>query len=120
MKQDTFVPAAKSSHTVIEENDIIQALDYPCSEYFITTSMYWDCECRENYIKRLDQLMCENCGQFQEDAPSSRINELRHHGFHIDWTQPEWRASLYEHNKKSRENRTPTNQRLRQRAEPLS
>ena len=114
MSHERFIEVAENNYPMIGEDAVVQALDYPRSGYFITTSLYWDCECEDNYIRRSDQLMCEECGEFQEDAPNSRINELRRHGFHIDWTQPEWRASLSEHNATFRKRQPITNRQMRQ------
>ena len=52
---------------------------------FITTSLFWDCECETDYIKPFDFYECQDCGQIYEDAPDSRVNEINGHGILIDW-----------------------------------
>ena len=96
MSHERFIAVAENNYPMIGEAAIVQALDYPRSGYFITTSRYWD------------------CGEFQEDAPNSRINELRRHGFHIDWTQPEWQTSLSEHNATFSKRQPITNRQMQQ------
>ena len=84
-------------HTPVAYDQVIQALSYPGTNYFITTRLYWDCECRENYIKAADVPMCEECGAFREDQPDSRINEMRQEGIHLDWNDPQIAATLEAH-----------------------
>ena len=86
----------------IDQDAIIQALEFPRTGYFITTNLYWDCECDPNYIRPADMRMCENCGMLQEESPQSRINELRTLGIHIDLDHPNIITSLAEHSILSR------------------
>ena len=46
---------------------------------FSTTSNYWDCECKENFIHPRSQSKCSVCGTEEEscEAPDSRVNEVR-------------------------------------------
>jgi len=37
---------------------------------------YWDCECKENYIKPIEQKRCIYCNAAQDDMPNSRANEV--------------------------------------------
>ena len=85
----------------IDKDAIIRALE-PANEYFITTSLYWDCECEHNYTRPADMNMCENCGTTQDESPNARIGELRRHGIHVDWTAPNIVKTLEEHNVLSR------------------
>ena len=89
--------AAPNPHIPIGQYQVIQALSYPGTNYFITTSLYWDCDCREGYIKPSDIQMCEECGSFREDQPDSRINELRQDGIHLDWMDPQITGTLEAH-----------------------
>ena len=41
-----------------------------------TTSEYWDCECKENYIHPKTEESCAKCGLKREDQPDSRVNEV--------------------------------------------
>ena len=90
--QPTAIPV-----TSIDEAAVILALSYPETPYFITTTLYWDCECPKNYIRPAGMLMCENCGAHREDQPDSRINEARRHGIHLDWAAPPIAQTLQEH-----------------------
>ena len=38
---------------------------------------YWDCECRHDYIHRIEQLICNVCDETQEESASSRENEVQ-------------------------------------------
>ncbi len=86
----------------IDKAAVLQALEYPRTEYFITTSMYWDCECPADYHRPKGMDMCENCGTFREDSPDSRINELKLKGVHLDLAGRETVMTLEEHNANSR------------------
>ena len=81
----------------ITGQDILLALDGNQTEYFITTSLYWDCECLEDFQKPAGMLMCEQCEAFQEDHPDSRIGELRRNGIHLDLMDEAVRATLEAH-----------------------
>ena len=62
--------------TNLTKDDIIQALKNE-TPFFITTTLFWDCECPgEDYIHPKEMLMCETCGILAEDGPDSRINEV--------------------------------------------
>ena len=37
---------------------------------------YWDCECKNDYIRPIKQQVCKKCDTDQEDSPSSRENEV--------------------------------------------
>ena len=71
-----------SQENAITQVDIAQALG-PETPYFMTTSLYWDCECQRNYIRPRDMNMCENCGAFKDESPDSRVSELRTAGIHL-------------------------------------
>lgn len=83
----------------IDEKAIIQALDYPRTPYFITTNLYWDCDCDppQSSFKPQDMPMCEDCGTFRDESPDSRINEMRLFGIHLDFHDPTVLASLEQH-----------------------
>jgi hypothetical protein len=38
---------------------------------------FWDCECENDFIHPVNQLICHICGSNQEDSPSSRDNEVK-------------------------------------------
>ena len=39
---------------------------------------YWDCECEDNYIHHIDEKFCPECGNHQEDQPSSRAIKVKY------------------------------------------
>ena len=43
-----------------------------------TTPLYWDCECKEDYIHSSsgDDDYCYKCGAYLENQPDSRVNEV--------------------------------------------
>lgn len=81
----------------IDDAAIARALSYPATPHFMTTNRYWDCECERAYHRPAGMEVCEDCDAWAEDMPDSRINELRAHGIHLDWNDPELRASLEAH-----------------------
>ena len=81
----------------IDQQAIVQALSAD-TPYFITTYLYWDCECPTNYTRPVAMNMCENCGAFQNECPDSAISDIRSHSIHIDLTDPQVVATLEEHN----------------------
>ena len=46
---------------------------------FYTTSLFWDCQCEENYIHSLTEESCFACGATREEAPDARVNEVISH-----------------------------------------
>ena len=42
----------------------------------LTTTLFWDCECRDNYIHPKDELACKECGCKAEDMPDSMLREV--------------------------------------------
>ena len=89
------------------EEDILHALSYPDTPYFITTSLYWDCDCSGDYIRRADMLMCEDCGAFRDEAPDSRLNEMKALSIHMDLHDPAVVATFEEHNTRHRSQHAP-------------
>ena len=85
----------------IDADAIAQALD-PDSAYFITTSLWWECECPELKVHPRYRLMCEDCGAFKEDCPDARISGLRSQGIHIVWDDPEILVTLDQYNTAAR------------------
>ena len=85
-----------NTHTVTD-TEIIHALSYPNSNIFITTTLYWECECESNYIRPFDMDYCENCDTFRSDSPDSRINELKRHNIHVNYSDDNVRRTLQLH-----------------------
>ena len=81
----------------IDEQAIIRALD-PGNSYFITTSLYWECACNDNFLKPAGMEMCEDCGAFRDESADARIGDLMDHGIHVLWTGPEALRTLDEYN----------------------
>ena len=42
-----------------------------------TNPLFWDCECKKNYIHLKSCNFCVHCGSRQKDQPDSRANEVR-------------------------------------------
>ena len=42
----------------------------------ITTDLFWDCECSENYIRDSTEATCPKCGAKREDCADAQINEV--------------------------------------------
>lgn len=42
----------------------------------LTTPLYWDCECEEDYIHPKTESKCPVCGHFAEEQPDSRKVEV--------------------------------------------
>lgn len=40
------------------------------------TSLFWDCECKDNYIHRVTDNVCIRCGAVRDEQPDSRVNEV--------------------------------------------
>ena len=94
---ETNPPAGKSRPA----DAIAKALD-PGNNYFITTSLYWECECDTNFIRSAQMNMCENCGAMKDDCPDARIGDLRQHGVHVPLTDPDIMKTLEEYNTRDR------------------
>jgi hypothetical protein len=53
---------------------------------FYTTSLFWDCECEEDYIHTLTEENCPACGATRENAPDARVNEVFNHSTRLNST----------------------------------
>ncbi len=43
---------------------------------FETTDLFWDCECKNDYIKHYSIKKCVNCGAEYDEMPNSRVPEV--------------------------------------------
>ena len=78
--------------------DILKALDDSQPEYFITTNLYWECNCPGGGFHRSAQMeTCRDCEARRDDEPDSRINELRQAGIHLDLDAQDVVATLEGH-----------------------
>lgn len=41
-----------------------------------TTPLFWDCECKENFIHPNTDFMCLECMCVQDEQPESRVEEV--------------------------------------------
>lgn len=46
---------------------------------FYTTSLFWDCECEENFIHPVIQVECFLCKTRRDDQPNARVDEVLNH-----------------------------------------
>ena len=65
----------------------------------MTSHLYWDCDCPQNYTRPRSKNICEDCGALKDESPDSTLNEIRAAGIHIPWTELEFAQTLEEHNK---------------------
>ena len=42
----------------------------------ITTNLYWDCECVDNYIHPKEKDYCDKCNTSRDEQPDSLKNEV--------------------------------------------
>jgi hypothetical protein len=42
----------------------------------ITTPLFWDCNCDDNYIRPTGAVDCLFCGAQRDESPDSRLNEV--------------------------------------------
>jgi len=49
-----------------------------------TTDLYWDCECKENYIHKKEEFYCILCDSYASDQPDSRVNEVKAAGLPLE------------------------------------
>ena len=78
------------------------------TEYFITTRLFWDCECPEDRIRPRKDKACAACGAVGELQPDSRIDEVQALGPEpgIDWTDPDVIGTMEGYNKAARRRET--------------
>ena len=97
--------AFNKAHPVgqVTTDDVTLALAHASpDDYFITTHLYWECQCAEDYFHSKDTLMCERCGALAEDCADARIHELRAAGIHLDYHDPAVLATMDEYNLRSK------------------
>ena len=78
------------------ETDVAQALARE-DGFFMTTHLYWDCNCDAGYIHPYSQLHCRKCNTLRDEAPDARINEIEAAGIHHPWTEQPYLATLQGH-----------------------
>ena len=49
------------------------------SETFVTTPVFWNCECNKGYIHPASETECYACMAQRDDSPDSRIDEINRH-----------------------------------------
>ena len=83
----------------VTADDITLALahDDP-NDYFVTCSLYWDCECDAHFHRPADQQYCKDCDSHRADCADSRIHELRGAGILLDYRMPAVLAACSPHN----------------------
>jgi hypothetical protein len=42
----------------------------------ITTPLFWDCDCDDNFIRTASEADCLFCGAKRDESPDSRLNEV--------------------------------------------
>ena len=58
-----------------------------------TDPRFWDCECEEDYFKVKGAGRCPKCKAYEQDAPDSRVSELKEH-FGEAYNEPEDKALM--------------------------
>lgn len=81
----------------VDQEAIQSALDHDC-EYFITTRLYWDCECKDDYIRTAGAGPCPQCNAERDEMPDSRIGEMATQGIVLDWLDPGITPTYDQHN----------------------
>lgn len=64
---------------ILDHTGLLSLHDYKTDPPFMTTILFWDCECKEGYIHPLTQDECPACCAKRIDQPPSRINEIVAH-----------------------------------------
>jgi len=42
----------------------------------VLTPMFWDCNCKDDYIKHQSQIWCGECNAHRDEEPESRLREV--------------------------------------------
>ena len=50
---------------------------------FVTTTLFWECECQQRYLSPRSQEQCPDCRIHRSDAPDARLNEIWSHAAEI-------------------------------------
>jgi len=49
------------------------------AERFLTTPLFWDCECQAGYIHPAVEAECSVCEAQRDESPDSRVDEINRH-----------------------------------------
>ena len=71
----TITLPAKVAVQIVQHSSLIEAHNIG-RDTFYTTSLFWDCECEEDYIHPAFQGECVLCKTQREDQPSARVDEV--------------------------------------------
>jgi len=90
MNEDTVTVTlpAKVAVRILQHGSLIEAHNIG-RDTFYTTSLFWDCECEDDYIHPAFQGECVLCKTLREDQPSARVDEVLKYSSHLpfDLTQ---------------------------------
>lgn len=60
---------------IVQHGSLIEAHNIG-RDIFYTTSLFWDCDCEEDYIQPAFMDECILCGMRREDQPDARVDEV--------------------------------------------
>ena len=88
---------------VISDADIAAARRAGPGDYFLTTGLYWECDCAADFVHPAAVAHCGECDMQREESPDADLRSLDQFGIAVDFTDPAARASLCAHNIYGRE-----------------
>ena len=71
----TITLPAKVAVRIVQQGALIEKHNIG-RDTFYTTSLFWDCECEEDYIQPAFRTECILCGVRREDQPDARVDEV--------------------------------------------
>ncbi len=83
---------------LISDADIAAARRAGPGDYFLTTGLYWECDCSADFVHPAALARCEECGSQREECPDADLRMLDAFGIAVDFTDPAVQASLCAYN----------------------
>ena len=78
----TITLPVKVAVRIVQHGSLIEAHNIG-RDTFYTTSLFWDCDCEEEYIQPAFMDECILCGSSREDQPDARVDEVLKYQTHL-------------------------------------
>ena len=80
----TITLPAKVTVWIVQHGSLIEVYNIG-RDTFYTTSLFWDCECEDDYIRPAFRNECPLCGSSREDQPDARVDEILNHSINLPY-----------------------------------
>ena len=51
---------------------------------YFATSLFWACDCEEDFLHPLDKEQCYGCNRIRDESPDARVDDVIRYGHQVD------------------------------------